>query len=288
MNIQWFPGHMTKAIRMMEENLRLVDALICVIDSRAVFSSNNPLFDKLIAGKRVLYVFNKCDLVEESDLAAWCAEFGSEGKRYVKAVGTSGDCSAIVAGLKRIAADKIAKFGERGANVSVRAMVVGVPNSGKSTVINAMCKRAGAVTGDRPGVTRGKQWMSIDGVDLLDTPGTLWGKFEDESVAKHLAYIGSIRDEVLDAGEIAYAFLDEVREEYGGLIAARYSLDSLPDDTLALFDAIAAARGFKVRGGEPDYERTAKCIMDDFRKGRLGKIMLEKPKKQGLVLKKRG
>ena len=130
--------------------------------------------------------------------------------------------------------------------------------------------------------------MSVDGVDLLDTPGTLWGKFEDETVARHLAYIGSIRDEVLDAGEIAYAFLDEVREEYGGLIAARYSLDALPDDTLALFNAIAAARGFKVRGGEPDYDRTAKCILDDFRKGRLGKIMLEKPETHGLVLKKRG
>lgn len=288
MNIQWFPGHMTKAIRMMEENLRLVDALIYVIDSRAVFSSNNPLFDKLIAGKRVLYVFNKCDLVEESDLALWCERFREDGKTFVKAVGTSGDGSAIVAGLKRIASDKLARFGERGANVAVRAMVVGVPNSGKSTVINAMCRRAGAVTGDRPGVTRGKQWMSVDGVDLLDTPGTLWGKFEDETVAKHLAYIGSIRDEVLDVGELAYAFLDEVKGTYGSDLSERYGIAELPEDTIGLFNAIAAARGFKVRGGEPDYDRTAKCILDDFRKGRLGKIMLEKPKTSGLVLKKRG
>ena len=288
MNIQWFPGHMTKAIRMMEENLRLVDALIYVIDSRAVYSSNNPLFDKLIAGKKVLYVFNKCDLVEGRDLAPWCEKFSAENKPYVKAVGTSGDCSAIVSGLKKIAADKIERFGERGANVSVRAMVVGVPNSGKSTVINAMCRRAGAVTGDRPGVTRGKQWMSIDGVDFLDTPGTLWGKFEEESVAKHLAYIGSIRDEVLDIGELVYEFLDEIKAEYGANIAARYGMTELPDDTIGIFDAIAQARGFKVRGGEPDYDRTAKCVMDDFRKGRLGKIMLEKPQKHGLTLKKRG
>ena len=266
MNIQWFPGHMTKAIRMMEENLRLVDALVYVIDSRAVYSSDNPLFDKLLRGKRVLYVFNKCDLVEERDLALWCERFREEGKTYVRSVGTSGDCSAIVAGLKRIAADKLSRFGERGANVAVRAMVVGVPNSGKSTVINAMCKRAGAVTGDRPGVTRGKQWMSIDGVDLLDTPGTLWGKFEEESVALHLAYIGSIGEE----------------------LKARYALTEIPDDTLALFESIALSRGFKVKGGEPDYERTAKTILDDFRKGRLGKIMLEKPKNHGLVLKKRG
>ena len=288
MNIQWFPGHMTKAIRMMEENLRLVDALVYVIDSRAVYSSDNPLFDKLLKGKRVLYVFNKCDLVEERDLALWCERFREEGKTYVRSVGTSGDCSAIVAGLKRIAADKLSRFGERGANVAVRAMVVGVPNSGKSTVINAMCKRAGAVTGDRPGVTRGKQWMSIDGVDLLDTPGTLWGKFEEESVALHLAYIGSIRDEVLDAGELAFSFLDEVRLAYGEELKARYALTEIPDDTLALFESIALSRGFKVKGGEPDYERTAKTILDDFRKGRLGKIMLEKPKTHGLVLKKRG
>lgn len=279
---------MTKAIRMMEENLRLVDALVYVIDSRAVYSSDNPLFDKLLKGKRVLYVFNKCDLVEERDLALWCERFREEGKTYVRSVGTSGDCSAIVAGLKRIAADKLSRFGERGANVAVRAMVVGVPNSGKSTVINAMCKRAGAVTGDRPGVTRGKQWMSIDGVDLLDTPGTLWGKFEEESVALHLAYIGSIRDEVLDAGELAFSFLDEVRLAYGEELKARYALTEIPDDTLALFESIALSRGFKVKGGEPDYERTAKTILDDFRKGRLGKIMLEKPKNHGLVLKKRG
>lgn len=279
---------MTKAIRMMEENLRLVDALVYVIDSRAVYSSDNPLFDKLLKGKRVLYVFNKCDLVEERDLALWCERFREEGKTYVRSVGTSGDCSAIVAGLKRIAADKLSRFGERGANVAVRAMVVGVPNSGKSTVINAMCKRAGAVTGDRPGVTRGKQWMSIDGVDLLDTPGTLWGKFEEESVALHLAYIGSIRDEVLDAGELAFSFLDEVRLAYGEELKARYALTEIPDDTLALFEGIALSRGFKVKGGEPDYERTAKTILDDFRKGRLGKIMLEKPKTHGLVLKKRG
>ena len=279
---------MTKAIRMMEENLRLVDALVYVIDSRAVYSSDNPLFDKLLRGKRVLYVFNKCDLVEERDLALWCERFREEGKTYVRSVGTSGDCSAIVAGLKRIAADKLSRFGERGANVAVRAMVVGVPNSGKSTVINAMCKRAGAVTGDRPGVTRGKQWMSIDGVDLLDTPGTLWGKFEEESVALHLAYIGSIRDEVLDAGELAFSFLDEVRLAYGEELKARYALTEIPDDTLALFESIALSRGFKVKGGEPDYERTAKTILDDFRKGRLGKIMLEKPKNHGLVLKKRG
>lgn len=276
MHIQWFPGHMTKALRMMEDNLRLVDALIYVIDARAVYACDNPLFDRLIRGKRVLYVFNKCDLVDARDLENWCNEFQSENKPYVKAVGTSGDCSQIVAGLKAVASDKLEKFAEKGARVNVRAMVVGVPNSGKSTIINAMCKKSKAVTGDKPGVTRGKQWLSIDGVDFLDTPGTLWGKFEDQLIAHHLAYIGSIRDDILDAAELAFDFLDEIRVLYPENIKERFSLETLEDDTLGVFGQIALKRGYKSRGGEPDYERTAKMLLDEFRKGKLGKIMLEK------------
>lgn len=279
MNIQWFPGHMTKAIRMMEDNLRLVDALIYVIDARAVYSCDNPLFNKLLQGKRVLCVFNKCDLVEKSDLDLWCEEFERQGKPYVKAIGTSGDCSQIVAGLKKVVADKIEKYAQKGANISVRAMVVGVPNSGKSTIINAMVKKAKAVTGDRPGVTRGKQWLSIDNVDFLDTPGTLWGKFEDQRVAHHLAYIGSIREDILDVSELCFDFIDEMKKTYPGALKNRYNLGELSDDTLQIFEQIAMARGFKLKGNQPDYERTAKTIIDDFRKGKLGKIMLEKPKK---------
>lgn len=267
---------MTKAVRMMEENLRLVDALVYVVDARAIYSCDNPLLNKLTAGKSVLYVFNKCDLVESSDLDAWCERYRKAGKSYVKAVGTSGDCSAIVKKLKEITAEKLNKYAERGANVSVRAMVVGVPNSGKSTIINAMCKKAKALTGDRPGVTRGKQWLTVDGVDFLDTPGTLWSKFEDEKVAKHLAFIGSIRDEVLDFSELCFEFLKDISSRYAEQITARYSLNELPSDTLELFDAIALSRGFKLKGGEIDYERTARTVIDDFRKGRLGKIMLER------------
>ena len=144
------------------------------------------------------------------------------------------------------------------------------------------------MTGDRPGVTKGKQWLSIDGVDFLDTPGTLWGKFDNDEVAHHLAYIGSIRDEVLDTTELAFDFLKEIAPAFGEALKERYSLDEVPDDTLALFEKIAASRGFRVKGGEPDYERTAKSVLDDFRKGRLGKIMLEMPQKHGLVLKNKG
>ena len=163
-------------------------------------------------------------------------------------------------------------------------MVVGVPNSGKSTIINAMVKKAKAVTGDRPGVTRGKQWLSIDNVDFLDTPGTLWGKFEDQKVAHHLAYIGSIRDDILDESELAFDFLDEMKKLYPQNLIDRYTLSGESDDTLALFEEIAMARGFKLKGNQPDYDRTAKMIIDEFRKGKLGKIMLEKPKAK-LVLK---
>ncbi len=279
MNIQWFPGHMTKAIRMMEENLRLVDALIYVIDTRAVYSCDNPLFNKLLQGKKVLYVFNKCDLVEKSDLDLWCKEFEGQGKPYVKAIGTSGDCSQIVAGLKRVVADKIEKYAQKGANISVRAMVVGVPNSGKSTIINAMVKKAKAVTGDRPGVTSGKQWLSVDNVDFLDTPGTLWGKFEDQKVAHHLAYIGSIREDILDVSELAFDFIDEMKTLYPDSLKTRYNLDVLSEETIDVFEQIAMSRGFKLKGNQPDYERTAKMIIDEFRKGKLGKIMLEKPRK---------
>lgn len=275
---------MTKAIRMMEENLRLVDALIYVIDARAVYSCDNPLFNNLLQGKKVLYVFNKCDLVDKDDLALWYEEFKRQGKPFVKAIGTSGDCSQIVAGLKQVVSDKIEKYAAKGAKISVRAMVVGVPNSGKSTIINAMVKKAKAVTGDRPGVTRGKQWLSIDNVDFLDTPGTLWGKFEDQKVAHHLAYIGSIRDDILDESELAFDFLDEMKKLYPQNLIDRYNLSGESDDTLALFEEIAMARGFKLKGNQPDYERTAKMIIDEFRKGKLGKIMLEKPKAK-LVLK---
>lgn len=278
MYIQWFPGHMTKALRMMEDNLRLVDALIYVIDARAVYSCDNPLFDKMLQGKRVLYVFNKCDLVQQRDLEEWCKDFERNGKQYVKAIGTSGDCSQIIDGLKVISSDKIRKFANKGATARIRAMVVGVPNSGKSTIINSMVKRAKAVTGDRPGVTRGKQWLSIDNVDFLDTPGTLWGKFDNQNVAHHLAYIGSIRDEILDSTELALDFLDEMKVNHPRQLKERYRLEELNDDSLKILEDIAQLRGFKLKENQTDYVRASKTLLDEFRKGKLGKIMLETPK----------
>lgn len=288
MYIQWFPGHMTKAIRMMEENLRLVDAVVYVLDARAVKSCINPLFQKLIAGKPALFVFNKCDLVEARELDGWERSFAAEGRVTARSVGISGDCSRVVAGVKAVAAAKLDRFREKGASVNVRTMVVGVPNSGKSTIINAMCGKAKTVTGDRPGVTRGKQWVSIDGIDLLDTPGTLWGKFEDQTVAHHLAYIGSIREEVLDVAELACDFAAELKAEYPEALLSRYFLPELAETPAEILEQIAEARGCKARGGAPDYDRAARLLLDDFRKGRLGKIMLEKAESGILRIKKQG
>lgn len=276
MYIQWFPGHMTKAIREMKEDLPKVDALIYVIDARAVKSCINPLLMRLTEGKRTLFVLNKCDLVEKSEVSRWIDFFKSEGKECVAAVGTSGDCSIIVAGLKRLMSDKIEKYAQKGVNASIRAMVVGVSNSGKSTIINAMIKRAKAVTGNRPGVTRGRQWLSVDGIDFLDTPGTLWGKFEDQKVAHHLAFIGCIKEDVLDSVELACDFINELKTIDSDAITKRYALRETAETSAEVLEQIALSRGCKLRGGELDTERAARMLIDDFRKGKLGKIMLEK------------
>ena len=275
MNIQWFPGHMTKAVRMMEENLALCDVCLYVIDSRAVNSSINPVLNKLVSTKRVIYLFNKCDLVEKSDLDKWTAKFAKEGKICSVTMGT-GDLSKVTALIKSAYKDVLDKYLEKGVKKHVRAMIVGIPNSGKSTIINSMRKKASAVTGDKAGVTRGKQWLSIDSmIDLLDTPGTLWGKFEDQTVAKHLAYIGSINDDILDKSELVFEFIKEITSICPGALKNRYGVDESAAP-LEIFDSIAMSRGFKMRGGEIDYDRCAASVIDDFRKGRLGKIMLEK------------
>ena len=275
MNIQCFPGHMTKAVRMMEENLSMCDVCLYVIDSRAVNSSINPVLNKLVQNKRVIYLFNKCDLVEKTELDKWVSKFSREGKICSATVGT-GDLSKITSLIKTTYKDVLDKYLEKGVKKHVRAMIAGIPNSGKSTIINSMRKKASAVTGDKAGVTRGKQWLSIDSfIDLLDTPGTLWGKFEDETVAKHLAYIGAINDDILDKSELALEFITEIVGLYPSALKTRYGVDEtlLPLDIL---NGIALSRGFKMRGGEVDYDRCALAVIDDFRKGRLGKIMLEK------------
>lgn len=279
MRIQWFPGHMTKALRMMQDELRQVDCIIYVLDARAVFSCLNPKFDALTGRKPVLYVINKCDLVEKNDVDKWLKYFEERGEKCVATDSLNGrQRDAIVRLLRQLNADVIEKYRNKGAKKSVRAMVVGVPNTGKSTFINNLCGSRKTVTGNRAGVTRGKQWVSLaEGVELLDTPGSLPPAFEDEKRALHLAFIGSVKDDVLDLEELAAEMIAYFTKHHTDAFLARYGLDAIPLDIEERFLAVAKARGFMLAGGRIDYARTARAVVDDFRKQKFGRIMLDLP-----------
>lgn len=279
MNINWFPGHMTKAMRIIEDNMKIVDVVVYVLDSRAVSACINPSFDSVIKNKPILYVFNKCDLVEKSDLDKWCAYFDAKGYNYISANSANGrDSGRILKKLTDIMADKIARYREKGVNTPIRAMVVGIPNSGKSTLINCLCGGKKTITGDRPGVTKNKQWLAVcKGVDMLDTPGTLWPKMDDQQIAEHLAFIGSIKDDILDSEDLAVNLIKFLYDNHKNYLCDRYGITCSNGDSNDIIAEIAAKRGYMIKGGEPDYERTAKVVIDDFRKQKIGKIMLEFP-----------
>lgn len=279
MYIQWFPGHMTKALRMMEENVKLVDSIIYVLDARCISASFNPSFTKLINNKTVLYIINKCDLVEKGDVDKWAKYFRDKKYPFIMTSSLSGrDRGRIVDMLKSINREMIERYRAKGANKSVRAMVIGVPNSGKSTLINSLCGAKRAVTGDRPGVTRGKQWVTLgSGVELLDTPGTVWPKFDVEEHAKHLAFVGSIKDDVVNIEELAYEIIEFYRENNTDYFENRYNLELFNSKNEDIVSAVGKKRGYILSGGIIDTERSARAIVDDFRKQKLGKVMLEFP-----------
>jgi len=277
--IQWFPGHMTKALRMMEESVKQVDSIIYVLDARAISSSMNPKFDKLIAQKPILYIINKQDLVEKKDLSLWQKYFQENNMDYVIADSISGRQKDIIVNkLKQINKTIIEKYASKGAIKSIRAMVIGVPNTGKSTLINSLCKQKRAITGNKPGVTRGKQWVSLaEGVDLLDTPGTLAPAYEDQQRAIHLAFIGSIKDDVVHLDDLTIEFIKFMRNNNSQAFVDRYKLESFPNDNIATLDAIAKSRGFLLNKSNYDYDRVYRTVFDDFRKQKFGKIMLDFP-----------
>ncbi|MGN0771683.1 MAG: ribosome biogenesis GTPase YlqF [Christensenellales bacterium] len=280
MYIQWYPGHMTKAMRMMQDAIKQVDCVIYVLDCRAVSSCINPKFDEMIASKPTLYVLNKKDLVSAVDVKIWLDYLERQGKSAlaVSSVGVK-ERNAVIEALRKLNRAVIEKYREKGANKTVRAMVVGVPNSGKSTLINCLCAGKRAITGNRPGVTRGKQWVSLDsGLELLDTPGSLPPYFEDNEKAIHLAFIGSIKEDVLRLDQLAVEMIEFCRQSNVEEFCNRYKLDGFDYTDEEIFEAVGKVRGVPKLRGDIDYDRIAAIIVDDFRKQKFGKIMLDYPK----------
>ncbi len=278
--IQWYPGHMTRTRRKMQECLRLVDVVVELADARVPVSSRNPELSAIVGPKPRILMLNKCDLADERTTVQWVERLRAEGLPVLAVDCKSGRGIGAFSGLlRRVMADKLRAMEQRGLRRPLRAMVAGVPNTGKSSFINRMTAGSKAKTEDRPGVTRENKWFTLrDGTLLLDTPGILWPKFEDQTVARHLAYTGAIRDEILDTEELACGLLSLLAAEYGGLLAARYKLDPLPEgDAADLLTAIARRRGMLLSGGVADTERAAAMLLDEFRAGKIGRITLERP-----------
>ena len=274
-HLQWFPGHMTAAFRMMEENLKAVDGVMMIRDGRAPFSSVNRKLDGLFKDKKVLYVLNKCDLVDIKDAKTAVNKFREEGKAAIAVSALDKrTVDALYDGIFALFKDKIERNKQKGLFRPMRVMVVGVPNTGKSTIINALSGGKKTQTGNKAGVTRGKQWVRLRELELLDTPGTMPPAFDDQETAKRLAYIGSMNDANLDFSDLAAELLKELCVKYPELLKARYGVEK-DSDTLEMFNSVCVKRGFLVKGGEYDYERAATAVIDDFRKGRIGKIFLD-------------
>ncbi len=278
-NYQWYPGHMTKARRQMQEDIKLVDLVIELADARIPLSSRNPDIDQLAGGKARVLLLNKADLSSDSANAAWKKYFESKGifTTTLDARGRQG-ARKVMPLIAEAGKEKKERDRKRGIlNRPLRAMIVGIPNVGKSTFINSFAGKAAAKTGNKPGVTRGKQWIRLNKeVELLDTPGILWPKFEDQQVGKKLALIGSIRDELLDQQELSVYALEFIHAHYAGFIQERYGIEE-SEQVLEMIEAIAKARGALGKNGEFDFDKAAAYIIDDLRSGRLGKISLEFP-----------
>ena len=279
MNYQWYPGHMTKAVRMMQENIKLIDLVIELVDARTPMSSKKPDIDSLAGNKARVILLNKADLADPAGNAAWTEYFKKKGFHVLEINARTGAGVRAVQGLVQEACkEKIERDRRRGIkNRPIRAMVVGIPNVGKSTFINAFAGKGCTKTGNKPGVTKGKQWIRLNqNLELLDTPGILWPRFENQQVGERLAMIGSINDEILHADELAAAILIYLQKHYQGKIRERYETEE-SGDAYAMLKEISIQRKCFLKGEEPDLLRTSRIIVDDFRGGRLGRITLESP-----------
>ncbi len=289
MNIQWYPGHMTRTKRMIAEQIKNVDAVCEILDSRIPVSSRNPDVDELTAGKPRLVVLNRVDQADPEATKKWAAYFRRKGCAVLESDAKGGMGTAKFAGaVRELLADKLRSYAEKGMTGRVvRVMILGIPNVGKSTFINKVAGRKTAKTEDRPGVTRSKQWVPIDkGLELLDTPGILWPKFEDQSVGLNLAFTGAVKDEILDVETLGCHLMAYLGEQYPDAVKTGYKLPALPEREdgendvaygYRLLEAAGRKRGFLISGGEVDTERMAKILLDEFRSGKLGRFTLELP-----------
>lgn len=279
MQFQWYPGHMTKAKRAMQEDIKLIDVIIELVDSRIPYSSKNPDIDPLANGKSRILLMNKYDLADPAITEKWIQYYEEKGYFVAKVNSKSGKgVRAVHDVIQKACREKIERDRRRGIlNRPIRAMIVGIPNVGKSTFINSFAGKACTKTGNKPGVTKGKQWIRLNkNVELLDTPGILWPKFEDQTVGLRLAYIGSIKDELYNIYELSILLLQFLMEFYPDAVTGFYEVEK-EETTEAQLEQIARRRGCLKSGGEFDLDKAGKCLIDDFRGGRLGDISLERP-----------
>lgn len=272
-NINWYPGHMAAAKRMMEENLKLIDVIIELRDARIPYSSGNPDIEKF--NKPRIIVLSKADLADKNKTKKWTEYFKANGISAV-AVNSRNRQSEVCALIEMACREKTEYFASKGIHRNIRGLVAGIPNSGKSTLINSLCGAQRAKTGDKPGITRGKQWIKAGNIDLLDSPGILWPRLENQTSARYLAYTGALNDEILDLDELALDFIKVINQKYPKALENRYGIVS-SGEAIEDYEAICRKRGFLIRGGECDYSRLATVLLDEFRSGKLGNITLEEP-----------
>ena len=283
MNIQWYPGHMTKAKRAMKEDMKLIDLVIELVDARVPLSSRNPDIDDLGAGKARMVLLNKSDLADERQNARWASWFEDKGIHVVKVdARNKGTLKQVQSVIQEACKEKIERDRRRGIlNRPIRTMVVGIPNVGKSTFINSFAGKACAKTGNKPGVTKGNQWIRLNKtLELLDTPGILWPRFEDQQVGLKLALIGSINDQILNKDELACELIRFLKKHYPQVLAERFGLETEGKEAAFILEEIARVRACLLKGGDLDVSRAAALLLDDFRAGKLGRITLEEPENQ--------
>ncbi len=277
MKINWFPGHMKKNLDTMKENIKKIDVVLYVLDARAPFSCLNPKIDEIVEHRTILYVINKIDLIEKSDADKIVSCFKKQNKNVIALQATaSSNRNILLSKLKELVSEKYENRKSKGIEPVFKVMVIGTPNTGKSTIINTLYGQKKAITGDRAGVTKANQWVKIsDNFVLLDTPGTLWPKLENEKIATNLAFIGSIKTEVIDQEELGYELAKYLIDNHKNKLSARYGISNFEQEYIVIYDEILKKMGCLIRGGEVDYNRGATKILDDFRSGRIGKICLD-------------